>query len=321
MAANVLIMVHGMTVDTTPLTHQAEYELMLTALIQKSPVLASAFALKIYVEWGHRPPNVPTADLRPDQRIMDAENSVHNFSGYEAVRADHSALNHTLSPWSHPLAEIESKITSPIKEQVAMFGMTDVFYYIAPDGEQEIRATVYNQILSKLDGLKDQEKVCLHLYAHSLGITVSHDFLYGLFAPDIIPGYYEQAATEKDREDFAYWRSRAQAGTISVGSISSAASQLPLMVMRKQAMVDQLASGQPLDPSVIGLRSDRVHWRLFYDLIDILSFPSRRLYGSSAGIEEFEVDNGSNPVNVHSLYSSNTTVIAKTAELFSTNLE
>jgi len=325
MAANVLIMIHGITLETYPLTHQADYDQILQGLTKDTPALAGAFAQKIFVEWGHRPPDTATAELRPDQRIMDAENTLHNLAGFDAVRADHNPLNHTIEPMEHPIETVVDTAisvgTSPIKEVVAMYGFTDVFYYVSVDGEQAVRSTVYHQILSQIDALRNQPQVCLHIYGHSLGITVAHDFLYGLFAPDHVPGYYIQAATPQDKDDYEYWRGRAQAGTLSLGSFSCTASQLCLMTMRKQSMVDMLAAGQTLDPSVIGVRADKVHWRLFYALIDVLGYPSRKVYGDSAGIEEFEVFNGFNPVTVHNDYGSNATVISEMAKLIMSNLE
>ena len=59
------------------------------------------------------------------------------------------------------------------EEGGAAFGVTDVFYYVSPEGEDHVRATVYHQVLSQLADYKDHPDVHLHLIGHSLGVTLT----------------------------------------------------------------------------------------------------------------------------------------------------
>ena len=309
MPTNVLIMIHGITVEPYALNHKQGYDEFIAAIDTAVPGLSGKFNSQVRVEWGHRPPDVTdTMSLRPDQRIMDAENRLAELSAYKNVRNQNVPQNHTLSALSHPLAEVAALITTPIKDRVLLLGITDVFYYLSVDGERNIRSTVYSQVLNALSPHLGDTDVNLHIYSHSLGNTIAHDFLYGLFAPNLQPqelGYYEQAATPQDRDNYLAWRTKAQNGSVKLATWISAASQLPLMAMRSQNLVDILAANGTINPANIGLRQDTVRWVLFYDLIDVLSFPTRALYGGGVGIEEYEVDNGANPETVHSLYSKN----------------
>src|SRR5262249_36509513 len=147
------------------------------------------------------------------------------------------------------------------------YGATDVFYYCAPDGEDAVRTAVYTEVLEKLRPLQNEPEVKIHLVGHSLGVTVGFDFLFGLFAPDSyypsgFPGFHFSSATPEIRGEFEWWRDRVKNGSLVLGSKTSTAGQLPLTVMRKQSLVDTLANGGYLDPSVIGITPDGpAQWR------------------------------------------------------------
>ena len=105
-----------------------------------------------------------------------------------------------------------------------------------------------------------------------------------------------------------------------MGSLASVASQLPIFVMRKQELVDRLFNERRLDPSVIGIKAaERIRWKNFYDIDDVLGFPTRRLYEPNAAIKEFQIDCGDQPGSAHTEYWENDTVIRETANLFDDN--
>jgi hypothetical protein len=136
------------------------------------------------------------------------------------------------------------------------------------------------------------------------------------------PGFLSNAqAANEDKLDFEFWREQAACGRLTLGSKVSAASQLPLLVMRKQGLVDQLARGELLDPSVIGITpGGPVCWRLFYQVEDILGFPSRLLFRDASRIEEFEVFNSLLPPSAHTGYWGNEFVVNAAAELIKSRL-
>ncbi|MCW3053389.1 MAG: hypothetical protein JWN14_2559, partial [Chthonomonadales bacterium] len=95
----------------------------------------------------------------------------------------------------------------------------------------------------------------------------------------------------------------------------------PLTLMRKQTLVNRLAAGNTIDPTVLGMPvTGPVKWRIFYDVDDILGFPARRLYDPMPTIEEFQVDTDGRPDLAHSKYWTNATVLQKIAELLQHNL-
>jgi len=67
--------------------------------------------------------------------------------------------------------------------------------------------------------------------------------------------------------------------------------------MRSQKLVDKLAANTALDPSVLGtsLADTRPRWINFYDIDDLLAFPTRRLYQECHALEEMQVDSNDLP--------------------------
>jgi len=328
MPTNVLVLIHGITVRRVADSHAGEYANLIGGLFDKRPVLQATFppAQRIRVEWGHRPLNVPAEQLRPDQRIMDAENRLYSLVNYAAVKADKSPRNHVLSPLAEPFGALTRLVTDSVKENLGILGLTDAVYYISPDGEDRVRAAVYGQVLRQLDPFQGSGEVRLHVIGQSLGVTLAHDFLFGLFAPDAAfsggqPGFLSnELAADDDIERFKFWRRAAQGQEANTqatfGSKASTGSQLPLMMMRKQALVEILAAGGTIDPAVIGLPVDGgIRWRIFYDVDDVLGFPTRRIYRDLPTIEEFQVNSGALPDKAHSEYWHNDTVLEKIADL------
>jgi hypothetical protein len=172
--------------------------------------------------------------------------------------------------------------------------------------------------------------VRLHLFGHSLGVTVAHDFLYGLFTEKSEPNFLTEGP--KDLADrLRTWREKRRKHELSLGAFVSAASQLPLLVMRKQKLVDLLydakvasSAGKPaigIDPADIGVAAtDRVQWKIFYDTDDLLGFATRGLYTLADGkahpaIADVQVNSGCEPLGAHTGYWTDETVIRETAEL------
>jgi|GEM_PF-1485449 hypothetical protein len=334
--ANILILIHGMITERDPINHQSGYGKLVDNLAFFG-LRRSSFAEIIGVEWGHESP-IATSRLRPDQQLQRAEATLYDRFRFESVSADKSPQNYLLSGVSAFLdqrAFLLRGASQRVKESVLLLGITDALYYASPDGENAIRATVYSQILRQLhrDGLHNAPDVRLFIIAHSLGATVAHDFLFGLFNPDpdYIPGFLDESlahlVTEQDRQDFLFWRSRARGSgmpgekTLSLGTLITAGAQLPLMVMRKQILVEKLAQNEFLDPTEIGIPEDGIpKWRNFYDVDDLLGFPSRRLYKNVPTIEDFQVDTAAFPGAAHTQYWENETVQFRTAELIRANL-
>lgn len=344
---NVLVIIHGMSPEDkvrSPFDSNGKfwgYDEFWKALCNKKSELLQLFPQNftgldgfprhfIGVEWGHELPKSPKPsvdEMREDRRLMRAQNFINERIAYDSLTKDSDANNITLSVFSGHgidfpnLTPLVRALVVGLRESIVTRGLGDVVYYCSTQGECYIRQTVYSQVLKQLDPFLNQTEVRLHLIGQSLGVTLTYDFLYGLFKPNdnYTPGFYEQGENI-DVERFKKWRQKAQNNQLKLGSLTSTASQLPLFTMRKQELVDRLAKKQPIDARDIGIvDSNRIQWQLFYDVDDLLGFGTRRLYNCGNAIREYQVDTGDNPGDAHTGYWQSQTVIEKTAELLLSN--
>ncbi|HEY9824912.1 MAG TPA: hypothetical protein V6D19_05655 [Stenomitos sp.] len=287
----------------------------------------------IGVEWLHELPASPKPsvnELYDDQRLMRAQNFVNERVAYKVLREVKEENNHVMKllggDWGlgfdAPTLLVVRNLIVALRETIITRGLGDVVYYASADGEEQIRKRAYHQVLSQLHPYLNEPDVRLHLWGQSLGVTLTHDFLFGLFNrdPSYTPGFLKQVENEEDRTDFELWRKKAQKGELRLGSLTSTASQLPILLMRSQKVVDSFANEQLLDATNIGITDpSRVCWNIFYDVDDLLGFGTRRLYNHKQAIQEFQVDTGDNPGDAHTNYWKNTVVQEKTAQLLYAN--
>lgn len=320
--ANVLIMLHGITLSDEAEDHTAEYTRFWEALKAQRPEL-EAVGEPVMIEWGHEPPEPPPGGLRGDQKVRRAENFLDETTDPARAGGDPSRFDHPLGEPGPFLTELVSRrllrprLLTPFKQRLMVRGLTDVIYYSSPEGERAVREAVYGEVLRRLEPLRGS-RVQLHVVAHSLGVTVAFDFLFGLFGPKT-PDFIAQPGRAADR--YGFWREQVAAGGLRLGSKTSAGGQLPLLMMRKQALVDQLAAGRRLSAEVIGVRPDGPpQWNIFYDPDDPLGFPARRLFPDQEAIHEYEVETSWLPVRAHTGYWDNGRVQRETADLIAGNL-
>lgn len=326
-----LILIHGMTPTRAPGDHAGEYAGLRAGLARRGAAFDDGHT--VAVEWGHEPklPGVPppVMGLRPDQRLTRAEAALADRVAFDRVRRNAGPDDHLLGGFSEILSRLLLRqVTTPIKEQVLLLGLTDVLYYISPEGEQAVRRTVYQQFLDGLKPFKASDTVRLHVVGQSLGATVAFDFLFGLFAPGLEfdggePGFVRENPDLVDAvRDFREWRDRATAKSLVLGSKVTTGGQLPLMLMRRQKLVDRLAATPfvPLDPEVIGVpRAGGPRWKIFYDVDDVLGFPFRALFDAQGSIQEYQVDTNLRPDLAHVRYWEEDRVLDEAAALIRAN--
>lgn len=310
-------MIHGMNPNRNPGTPYKEYGDFWNALVQVEPGLKHLLNERVFVEWGHQLVPGQTA-LRDDQKLTATEEEIHRRVGFDEIRKvpgpNNVILNGWGGDWGIPGVR---QIGMMLRESIVLHGLTDVVYYTSLDGERRVRAVAYDQALRNLDQYLGHPDVRFHLFSHSLGVTIAHDFLYGLFAPDHTPDFLgEQFVAQDVRDRYAKWRDKAQKGELRLGGFASAASQLPLFIMRKQKLVDCLFKRQGVDPRDIGIQNSGTQWKIFYDVDDILGFATRGLYSPDDAIMDIQVDCGDEPKGAHIGYWRNKTVIRETAKLF-----
>ena len=322
---NVVVLIHGITPERDP-SPAEQYRPMIEGLRARG-----VDSVPIGVVWG-----VPGAGgqiSRPDQRLNDAEHHVSDRVRFENVRADPSPHNEVMM---EPLEQLVERHGIPLlrgmlttlREQFVQFGLADAVYYASAEGEHDVRHAVYGRVLGALEEHADAQDVRLHIVPHSLGVTVAHDFLYGLFAPEHEPDFARglEAGAEADyqrraREHYASWRARADAGRLTLGTFVSLASQLPLTLLRKRELVQRFFDREPLDPRVLGVAPDerRTRWAIFYDIDDVLGFATRRLYREHAAIKDVQIQTGIEPLGAHLGYWSDEKVLDETARLIRQN--
>jgi hypothetical protein len=317
MPKHILILIHGTSAETATTTHADQYQQFWSALQEEQPALLAVLQDIVEVEWGNP---VHVQATRPDERLAEAARGVGALIGTKRVHKHASEQNVVhpgpLGDWN--LIPGLRSLVRRLREELVHFGLADAVYYTSQDGERAVRQAVYGQVLQGLRKLRDED-VMLHVVGHSLGVTVMHDFLYGLFGKPSEPDFLAQAATPQDSEDYAFWRQQAQSGQLQLGSFTSMASQLPLFALRKQTLVDQLARGKVLDPAAIGVAPNgQTQWLIVYDVDDPLGFATRELYGDRPEVRQVQVDAGDTPVQAHLAYWQDPLVISETAQLIAT---
>ncbi len=346
---NVLVLIQGTVMRRDTLNPHLGHAELLDNLALKG-VRRSDFDAIIAVEWGKEPKSAkatPLTELREDLRLTRAEATLHKRVSISTGKDRATMQNRLLSAFHEGLVPQATRlVTDKIKDEVLIYGITDAIYYASPDGETAIRSTVYHQVLNGLDVFTEASEVRIFLVAHSLGVTVAHDFLFGLFAPHHSPDF---AASEDipeatrpdilrdgneyrtDKRRFAFWRAAAQRSRerhndpedsgprLSVGGLITTGGHLPLMLLRTQEMVDRLAAEETLDPTLLGLpREGKPVWYNFYDVDDVMGFPCHRLYDVPT-IVDIQVNTGLLE-KAHSRYWTSNLVIDRIADLIRANL-
>jgi len=317
-AKHVLVLIHGITPQPDPDVLE-QYEQLVEAVEQARLPLMGPIC---QVSWGQ--PDAGQPEQRPDQFLSRAQRFVGSLVQEHALREEGPAPGLIGRDWGVPL--LRSAIRA-VRESVVLYGLSDAIYYAAVDGEAAVRDAVFRQVFEKLEASQDGE-IHLHIVAHSLGVTIAHDFLYALFGRKVDPefplpsdgGEIKLAAPTKSLQDV--WRDEAEAKRLKLGTFLCFASQLPLFVMRKQALVEKLAQGEKLDPRVIGVDPERStpQWAIFYDSDELLGFATRPLYQETKAIVDIHMNSGLEPYSAHLGYWKRSAIIERCIALLRANM-
>lgn len=306
---HVLVLIHGITPEKDPHPREQYAQLMAAVKAAQLPIAPPI----CQVSWG-----VPNDAGTADQLLTPAEAFVGSLVADKALK-DVERAGHD---WGIPGLRWGIR---EVRESVVQYGLSDAIYYAAPEGEKLVRDAVFTQVFDKLEQSED-EVVQLHVVAHSLGVTIAHDFLYALFGWKD-PNYPVEQAGQIDLADKPRvlqdkWRQLAQQGRLQLGTFISYASQLPLFVMRKQALVKQLSQRIKLDPSVIGIDPTRqtAQWAIFYDSDELLGFATRAMYQDTPAIIDINVNSGVDPYHAHVGYWYKHAIIEQTVAILRENM-
>ena len=251
--SNVLVLIHGMTPSSKPSSPFPGYESFWKALTAARPELAGMITKRMGVHWGHAMPSEITeidrawgySDLKDehglqlidqvDQKLTQSQDIIRRLSSFAAIQKSPSSGDKLIKGWPGDMGiPILRNLIAQFRENMVVSGIGDVVYYCSEEGETHVRRSVYHQILQGLDEFLNKPEVRFHIFAHSMGVTVAHDFLYGLFSPGHEPDFIkENQGGPQARDRYRLWRTKTQSGEVKLGSLASAASQLPLFLMRK----------------------------------------------------------------------------------------
>jgi hypothetical protein len=308
---HVLVLIHGITPEKDP--HPREQYAQLLAAVQDTKLPVEQPVCQ--VSWGV--PGYDGSITSEDQYLTPAEAFVGSLVADKALKdVERAGVDWGIPGLRWGIREV--------RETVVQYGLSDAIYYASPEGEKLVRDAVFDQVFSKLE--QDGNDVRLHVVAHSLGVTIAHDFLYALFGwkdplyPTEQGGQIELEDRNRILQD--KWRELAREGRLKLGTFVSYASQLPLFVMRKQALVKQLAQRRKLDPSLIGVDVTRqsAQWAIFYDSDELLGFATRAMYEDTPAIIDINVNSGIDPYNAHVGYWRKSTIVEQTIALLRENM-
>lgn len=306
----VLILVHGTITSPEPEDHEYLHRGFLD---RAEPRLAGALEPRIFVEWGHQ--NISNTNLRDDVRLTGAQAFLTQMVDYRRLRNQFHPNNKLISDWSF-LFPVRG-VLNTIRESLVLHGLGDAIYYCSADGEAAVRRAVCGKVLAEIRPYEG-DNVYLHVIGHSLGATVAFDFLYGLFARSSNLGDRRpDLADDPDYGDECMrWRGKLENGSLHLGSMASMASNLPILLLRSQTVVERFYHQQKLDPQVVGVDPGAgVRWKSFYDIDDVLAFPIREIFSPNDGIVDVQVDTGDRPDTAHTNYWGESKVIREVASL------
>lgn len=354
---NILVFVHGMMPEDIPHSAISVYEQLWNSVKNLDNTLGQRVDFEdiVKVEWGHY-------DSRPspDEKINIAERFIAEKIDNKIIAENPGLKNLSLLqnimnlPRGHHPSEITRPYLHYLRQTILLRGLGDAVYYCGEQGKIAVQVAVYAPILQRLEYYRLEEpdtRIRLHIIAHSLGVTIATDFLYGLFSPTTInfenerkkrnfenerkkrqdPTLFIKEARDENLEHFRkeviarykFWRDPKNASRLELGSIVSLASQLPLLLLSKQFVVDKLFAGRTLSPEYIGIpdNTNQIIWKIFYDLDDLLAFPTGFLYGDHRAIKDYPVDSGNYPSTAHADYWKSPEVHKEVAELLSRRME
>jgi hypothetical protein len=162
------------------------------------------------------------------------------------------------------------------------FYIGDVVIYSSPEGENLIRAYVFNE----LDGIIRDHSATFSVVAHSLGSVIAYDYLYNVFGK-------EESKRRRVREDH-----RQQ-----LRHFFTFGSPIGLFLLRRTDLFgDGTNDNSParLLSNPIGLNRETGRWLNFYDNQDILACPLKNFFPGI--VEDVNVQTGNLVYNSHVKY-------------------
>lgn len=327
---NILLFVHGVIYHDAHFSETKLYDLLWEP-VKKQHKLSERMDDIISVNWGHY--FADTEESRLDEKLAKAEEFIAKQLNSRAKTQN--ITNNNLQPWWRSLFQ-------PLQNLLWSQGIGAAIYYSGLEGKIALQLAVYGQILEFIEKYRHQIekdlsrkettiKIRLHNISNGLGTNIVNDFLHGLFSPigTRIKNDPEQAkeptiassqilAEEKREtvERYLFWRVAAQKKHLELGSIVTMASQLPLLLLSSQRVVNTFANQETLSVDEIGIpeQSKEIIWKVFYGIDDLSAFPISPLFGNHPAIEDIAIEMSNNYSNYPN-YWENEVIHTHVAEL------
>ena len=332
---NVLLFVHGVIPHNSNFSETKLYD-SLWEPVKKQHKLSERIDEIVSVNWGHYLEN--TDEARLDDRLNKAEEFIAKQLNFRVNLQNSShdlANNPSLQPWWRSLLH-------PLQNLVWLQGIGAAIYYSGSSGKIALQLAVYRQILELLEKYRHQIeknlsrkkatiKIRLHAISSGLGASIVNDFLHGLFSatgnriksdpeqdqePTIASSQILGEEKRETVERYLFWRIAADKNHLELGSIVSMASQLPVLLLNSQRVVNTFANQETLSVDEIGIpeQSKEIIWKVFYGIDDISAFPISSLFGGHPAIADIPLEMSNNYSNYPN-YWVNEVVHTHVAEL------
>lgn len=327
---NILLFVHGVIPHNSNFSETKLYDLLWEP-VKKQHKLSERIDDIISVNWGHY--LADTEEARLDERLHKAEEFIAKQLNLRAKSPN--ITNSSLQPWWRSLLH-------PLQNLIWSQGIGAAIYYSGIEGKIALQLAVYSQILEFIEKYRHQIeknltkkettiKIRLHAISSGLGTNIVNDFLHGLFSqignrikkdpeqakePPIASSHILAEEKQETVERYLFWRVAALQKHLELGSIVTMASQLPLLLLSSQRVVNTFANQETLSIDEIGIpeQTQEIIWKVFSGIDDISAFPISPLFGGHPAIEDIAIEMSNNYSNYPN-YWENEVIHTHVAEL------
>ncbi len=263
-----VIYIHGITISPTGNSHKREYK-----EIHNTIEGISEDTVPIYTEWGH------------------------TCNQYEIGMFD--SVNQRIKPEGFHIP-VYDPILYDMKKML-IFGISDVFYYCAPNGEQAIRNAIFGNIAEAInehiENIKKDGVFQFSIVAHSMGSIVGFDFLYNLFGKTrarkksskynnkILDGILGSLTTGDNGNPGTFFDLGGVKIELRLRNFITMGSQILLTLGRNDKIKKNIEDSKLLNPADIGLIDpSSQRWMNIWDKQDFLGFPIVDVFDNSKKI-------------------------------------
>ncbi len=308
MIQDIVILIHGISPQIDVGDPTSMLRNFFETIRDRSTHIQSRFGDErlIYIQWGH-PSSNQTSKATDDQKIHFAQAHIlEKLKGLPLPEGIDDRL---------PLSR--ATIARLLQREMLISGIGDVVYFVGSEGYHTIISMIQDRLQKRISILVNagtispSDTLRLHLITHSLGVTIGFELVVSLIAEQrVVESYFgypgshggstvgpidraecylmRNDASQPSRDFYKQWE-----GKVVLGSFISTASQLPLLLQRRQDIINTLADGKHIDAGkYIGLGDDSERrWLLFHDPRDLLSFHTKMLFAETPNIVETVVEN------------------------------